>query len=508
MRWFLVPVFALVLSTLGIGTVGAIPPAADQSPRITGPVVGGDRGFAYNEWPWSLKPYGYRQDEYFVSGAARSVKTLTSAKFRTRIQVFRPTNAVRSTGTVKVEWNNVTAEAELTPDWVLHHRAAMKAGDTFVLASVQQVSVCGFAIPDPRILFRGESAEVLPTCSPMSLKAWDPRRYASLSHPGEEYAHDIFSQIIRAVRLPANRGVVTGGRAVERVIGLGDSQSAYELGAYLCDGSDRRAGVLDGAVVDSDLGFRRLNCNPRVPTIRIWNEEGGKPADARELANLATWMGAGHSHADNATIQIVGAILAFNLTGRVPMSAVQMQAVVADYGQNGIPFVSGASCLGGNYMPRYVLVNAAIEAVESWVRTGQKPAAMPRLKPAKGPTINDAITFPTQFPDALARDRFGNAIGGVRSPVIDVPVATYIGSTCSAMGQSFGFTQDRLKALYPTHQAYVDRFARSAQDAVTRGFVTFDDANYLLQGATNSHVGGNDTARAPRIANTSPYRTG
>ena len=76
------------------------------------------------------------------------------------------------------------------------------------------------------------------------------------------------------------------------------------------------------------------------------------------------------------------------------------------------------------------------------------------------------------------------------------------------MGQSFGFTQDRLKALYPTHQAYVDRFARSAQDAVTRGFVTFDDANYLLQGATNSHVGGNDTARAPRIANTSPYRTG
>src|SRR5437016_7896523 len=39
-------------------------------------------------------------------------------------------------------------------------------------------------------------------CAPMSLKGWDPQRYAALVHPGDEFAFDIFSQAIRALRHP------------------------------------------------------------------------------------------------------------------------------------------------------------------------------------------------------------------------------------------------------------------------------------------------------------------
>src|SRR5205823_4328937 len=38
--------------------------------------------------------------------------------------------------------------------------------------------------------------------SPFSLKAWDPVRYGSLSHPGDAYAYDILTQVAQVIRHP------------------------------------------------------------------------------------------------------------------------------------------------------------------------------------------------------------------------------------------------------------------------------------------------------------------
>src|SRR5207302_1741991 len=84
-------------------------------------------------------------------------------------------------------------------------------------------------------------------CGPMSLKGWDPKRYAALVHPGDELAYDIFSQAIRALRHPSEHlapvfGGVPGldpmrGMTVKHLVAGGASQAASELTEWINRGS-------------------------------------------------------------------------------------------------------------------------------------------------------------------------------------------------------------------------------------------------------------------------------
>ena len=68
----------------------------------------------------------------------------------------------------------------------------------------------------------------------------------------------------------------------------------------------------------------------------------------------------------------------------------------------------------------------------------------------------------------VARDRFGNALGGLRTPFVDVPTATFsatdgsahdtpLSGLCPLMGFSTPFRHTTLHALYRSHAAYVAR---------------------------------------------------
>jgi hypothetical protein len=58
-------------------------------------------------------------------------------------------------------------------------------------------------------------------------------------------------------------------------------------------------------------------------------------------------------------------------------------------------------------------------------------------------------------------DGHGNILGGLRTPAVDVPVATLSGQPqagslyCAFFGQTTPFTAAQLKALYPTRLAFV-----------------------------------------------------
>jgi hypothetical protein len=88
----------------------------------------------------------------------------------------------------------------------------------------------------------------------------------------------------------------------------------------------------------------------------------------------------------------------------------------------------------------------------------------------------------------LARDAYGNVIGGYRLPPIDVPVATYMGSTCSILGMTVPFDTTRLTQLYPTHQDYVAKMRRATDAAVARGWLLPADAKDLMKRATTSSI--------------------
>lgn len=147
-----------------------------------------------------------------------------SAPFRTRIVVRRPGDPGRFSGALLVEWLNVSSGFESDPDWAYMHEEILRAGHAYVAVSAQLVGVHGGA---------GTFADPFP-----GLRGFDPVRYGTLAHPGDQYSFDMFRQIALALG-PASRpaaasaGRVLGGLAPGRVLALGESLSAYYLTSYI-----------------------------------------------------------------------------------------------------------------------------------------------------------------------------------------------------------------------------------------------------------------------------------
>lgn len=81
-------------------------------------------------------------------------------------------------------------------------------------------------------------------------------------------------------------------------------------------------------------------------------------------------------------------------------------------------------------------------------------------------------------------------MGGVRTPVVDVPVEVLSGEPAEGadiMCILFGTTQpipaDALSQRHESPEAYLDEYGESAQAAVDAGFVLEDDLDELLDWA-------------------------
>ena len=123
-------------------------------PTIPGPVTGGTGNINLVAPPVSLHP-GYVGQEFFIAGAARSytptaplgpdgrwnVRPAGSAPYKTRIVVYRPADPKRFSGTVFVEWLNVSAGFESAPDWGSTHNWITRSGAAWVGVSAQAAGV-------------------------------------------------------------------------------------------------------------------------------------------------------------------------------------------------------------------------------------------------------------------------------------------------------------------------------------------------------------------------------
>jgi hypothetical protein len=114
-------------------------------------------------------------------------------------------------------------------------------------------------------------------------------------------------------------------------------------------------------------------------------------------------------------------------------------------------------------------MNAALHALVNWVRTGESPSSASPIETRD---------------ESILRDEHGNALGGVRLPHVEVPIAVQSGEgPIQLAGQTIPFDQAKLDRLYPDAQAYVDAVAVAAQAAVDAGFLLPDDAAALVQEA-------------------------
>jgi hypothetical protein len=177
-----------------------------------------------------------------------------------------------------------------------------------------------------------------------------------------------------------------------------------------------------------------------------------------------------------------------------------MQADAGDYGQEGVT-PAGETCLPhGDEYPRRYVDDAALQALKDWMTHGTPAPVFPSITFA---AVQAGIFNSANFD----HDSNLNTLGGIRSPVLDVPVATYVGPTCGLFGETIPFTPVQLGQLYPTHKTYVDKMLASLQAAVRRGSMLPVDATDLMQRACTSSIGGAPTGACPAVTAASPYRS-
>ncbi len=424
---------------------------------------------------FDLADVGYEASEFYMNGPAASYGSAVALTadgkwdvqpdtkleaYKTRLVVYRPSNPADFNGTVIVEWLNVTAGVDLPNDWTYAHNELVRDGFAWVGVSAQSRGV-------------------------EYLKANSPARYGSLNHPGDSFSYDIFTMAGGHVR---NTPSLLGGLVPEQVIATGESQSASRLVTYI-NAMHLRTHTYDGFMVHSrGSGGSSLRQDPLesvvapsptmirddldVPVFVLQAEDdvirSNLGVRQPDTALYRLWEMAGTAHAD-----------AYYLTlGPADVGDGTTEVAAFDLMRNPLEFGCTAPVNSG---PHTWIMRAAVDALDTWVRTGVPPVTGPRL---------DVTSV---SPVVLTRDAQGNALGGIRSPHVDAPVATIDGINdgsgfCRLFGSTTPLTPTELAALYPTNADFVSAWSAALDDAVANGYLLAEDAPALLAAAQASSV--------------------
>jgi hypothetical protein len=419
----------------------------------------------------ALLPASYVESEYVFGGEATSFTAVGdtaddevstaeptgTAAYRTRMIVRRPATPTDFSGTVLVEWNNVTAGSDTTPDWGYLAAEIGRAGHAWVGVSVQTVGVNG-----------GEGANFQG-----GIVGADPARYGGLGHPGDAYAFDIYSQAGAAVREAATG--VLGDLEPTHVIAIGESQSAIFLTTYI-NAIHPVARVYDGFLVHS-----RGRSAPAVDASRVTGAaQAGAPAvrirtdlaeptlifitetDLTRLGYAAarqddtgavrTWEVAGTAHADSGTLAA---------SAGLPRSETLGELI-------------GCTTLI-NDGPQPEVLRAALGHLVAWVAEGTPSPTSPRIEvTGEGDTV------------AIGRDELGIARGGIRTPPVDAPLRVLSGDPapggegfCFLFGQTQPLDPAVITERYGDLAAYTTALDTSLAAAVDDGFLLSYDAEAM-----------------------------
>jgi hypothetical protein len=417
----------------------------------------------------NLNALGYAEKEYFVSGTANTYnyantwgndgkwkvsKLASNLPYTTRILVRYPTNPSKFNGTIVFEWLNETTGLEAAPDWSEARDYFLGHGYIYVGVTAQNY-----------------------IAGTLYLKTIDPVRYAPLLISTDGQCWDIYSQVALAVKAQAQK---LWGVTPKVLLAGGDSQSAIRMTNYvnafqpltkvfngfLIHGKAATAAPLgDGLILLTPYAI--IRSDNTTPVLQV-DSEGDLVQSLTYLsrqpdnAYLVTWEVTGASHID------------------LYEGAYEMAVTVRDN-----PLWPKMVCAEGNYnpntggglisrLPYFRVEKAAWDNLNKWATTGKKPASRPIITPRYIGLI------PT-----IARDSYGNALGGFRLPELDVPHSTYyywnIGAdvlsafVCELSGYDVAFSSAALKKLYPTKDVYVAKYTAAAQKLLDAGLMLKED---------------------------------
>ncbi|UDY37856.1 alpha/beta hydrolase domain-containing protein [Dermatobacter hominis] len=455
-------------------------PAADLSTELTG---GAGTNVASASPPDAvLDAAGYEQREYEAAGTATAyapegelgpdgrwtVRPDREADYRTRIIVRRPVDPADSSGVVVAEWLNVSGGLDADPDWQMLHEDITRNGDTWVGVSAQVIGIEGGPVrvttPDSEAAGAGRG-----------IKAIDPERYGDLVHPGDDFGYDIFTQVARGL---AAGGEPLGGERPELLLAVGESQSAFAMVTYI-NAVQPLAQVFDGFLVHSRGG-------PGLPLVT-----SGQAADIASALG-----GAGTLLRTDLGVPVIDVQSETDVSGLFASAEVRQDDTdtfrlweMAGTAHADTRLVGDRSdslgCGSINAGPMHLITKAAYRWLVEWAAGGAAPPVAPRLELVAG------AAEPT-----LARDADGIVRGGIRTPLVDVPVDVLSGApganpdvVCLLSGQTTPLPPEALSARYSDADDYTTRYEAAADDAVEAGFVLAEDRAALLDAARPDRVG-------------------
>jgi Alpha/beta hydrolase domain len=469
-------------------------------PTVIGPIPTTHASYPFNATshnftPLDLRTVGYDESEYFVRGNANvyswpSLNELiptANGPYETRILVRRPSDPRRFSGNVVVEMLNPTSLFDVDIMWAADQRFFTDHGDIWVGVTVKPVSIT-------------------------ALHKFDPTRYADLSManpvsasatcsspngggtPATEngLAWDIVSQVGAVLKSDAPDNPLRGlGVRAEYLTGYSQT-GGYEVTYVnavaphfvLGDGGP----IFDGYLIGAGYGFvEPINqCTPAPqPGSAQWvvHPPGNAPvidvqtlSDAYALGGSSGVRPDGTGPGDNYRLyQVSGASHVW--AEQVAYAPGPAEEVKAGFPSNyWFPYCAQDV----NNFPLQYPLDAAFANLYRWVRAGIPAPSAPRIEvSSSGQIVNDGN---------------GNALGGVRTPYVDVPTATYYGTTpgtgtCEYLwGHADPFARYYLNNLYASHSDYVAKVREDTDQLVSQRWLTRDDGRAIVNAAAESRV--------------------
>ncbi|HEX6421919.1 MAG TPA: alpha/beta hydrolase domain-containing protein, partial [Acidimicrobiales bacterium] len=437
----------------------------------TGPALD-DAGYDEAEYSAAGTAVAYTADGPLPTDGTYELVPGDEADYATRVIVRRPAGPDDFNGTVVVEWLNVSGGVDAAPDYTYLADEVLRGGYAWLGVSAQRIGVEGgtIAVEAPGAEDAGAGR---------GLRGIDPARYGDLHHPGDAFSYDIYTQVARALRTPGEVDPLDG-LEVERLLAVGESQSAFALTTY-ANGVQPLGRQYDGFLIHSRGGAvaplgepgagieiaaviagepTTIRTDGEAPVIVVQTESdvlgvlGYLPARQPDGERFRLWEVAGTAHADR-----------FQLGDRE-------DALGCAH-----PINRGQQV--------YVL-RAALRHLDTWAAEGTAPPEAPRL------AVDDTGAAPT-----FVVDDVGNVEGGVRTPAVDAPVDVLSGMApegssilCLLMGSTTPLDADRLAQLYESPDEYLAAYEQATDEMIDAGFALADDRQQILVEADPTRIPG------------------
>jgi hypothetical protein len=442
------------------------------------------------------------EEEFLITGRANIydwapgggvvVKT-ANAPYTTRILIRRPMNPQRFSGNVIIEVPNAARRFDFNFAWGVSHDYFTENGDAFVVLTLAQANLEALKLFDPMRYAPLSFANPTPEESCAVGRAGTP---PSTSTSEEGLMYDILSQVAALLKAGQAGGPMAGFTVQRAYMVAYDAVEAnYMVGihprAKLANGRPVYDGYVQhrnptlgrlrrcGAAPAAD-DPRHITRNVDVPVIRIIGEtdvvalsrfrreDSDAPGDRYRLYEVA-----GGAHADGYFYWYYPPVDVLRKVG-------SMYPLL-----NAWPFLNQCDpvMLTQKTPINTYVMDAAFANLTRWVKDGVAPPKAARIQ----------MENPGTPMARVVRDQYGNALGGYRTPYLDVPAATYVTTTkgegfCAELGRTDPFTFAQMVQAHGTPQNYVAKVNKSVDQLVKDRFLTESDGKKIKAEAGGATV--------------------